>query len=102
MGLANGLLAALNDNPSRGGLSAEELAAGAGTDEFYTGVWSKATCGAALIGLNSDQNYVRTPHMEKLLLNPEFPGYVGGIIDVLTKPEIFDNFNENLTTGERT
>ena len=40
--------------------------------------------------------------MEKLLLNPEFPGYVGGIIDVLTKPAIFDNFNENLTTGERT
>jgi hypothetical protein len=34
MGLANGLLAALNDNPN--GLSAEELANAAGTEAFYT------------------------------------------------------------------
>ena len=73
MGLASGLFAALNDNP--GGLSAEELAAAAGTDAFY-------------------KIYVLAPQMDNLLLNPEFPRYVGGIIDVFTEPEIFDNFNK--------
>jgi len=100
MGLASGLFAALNDNP--GGLSAEELAAAAGTDAFYTGVWSKAAYGASLVELNNNKIYVLAPQMDKLLLNPEFPGYVGGIIDVFTEPEIFDNFNKNLPTGERT
>ena len=100
IGLTNGLLAALNDNPN--GLSAEELAAAAGTEAFYTGVWSKAAYGASLIELNDDQKYVLAPHMDKLLLNADFPGYVGGIINVFTKPEIFDNFNENLPTGKRT
>ena len=79
-----------------------EHAAAAGTEAFYTGVWSKAAYGASLIELNDDQKYVLAPHMDKLLLNPEFPGYVGGIIDVFIKPEIFDNFNENLPTGKRT
>ena len=100
IGLANGLLAALNDNPNC--LSAEELANAAGTESFYTGVWAKAAYGASLIDLNNDQKYVLAAHMDKLLLNPEFPGYVGGIIDVFIKPEIFVNFNENLPTGERT
>ena len=100
MGLASGLFAALNDNP--GGLSAEELAAAAGTDAFYTGVWSKAAYGASLVELNNNKKYVLAPQMDNLLLNPEFPGYVGGIIDVFTEPEIFDNFNKNLPTGERT
>ena len=100
--MANGLLAASTTIRVAEASQLKSWRLGQGTDDFYTGVWSKATCGAALIGLNSDQKYVRAPHMEKLLLNPEFPGYVGGIIDVLTKPAIFDNFNENLTTGERT
>jgi ubiquinone/menaquinone biosynthesis C-methylase UbiE len=100
MGLDNGLLAALNDHPE--GLSVEELANAAGTEAFYTGVWASGAYGAALIERNSDEKYVLAPHMDKLLLNPEFPGYVGGIINVFTQPEMFDRFNTNLPTGERT
>lgn len=100
MGLANGLLEALNTHPD--GLSADELAAAAGTESFYTGVWAKAAYGPSLIELGEDGKYVLAPHMDKLLLNPEFPGYVGGIINVFKQPEMFDSFNANLTTGKRT
>jgi ubiquinone/menaquinone biosynthesis C-methylase UbiE len=100
MGLANGLLEALNAHSD--GLSVDELAAAAGTESFYTGVWAKAAYGASLIELGEDGKYVLAPHMDKLLLNPEFPGYVGGIINVFKQPEMFDSFNANLPTGKRT
>lgn len=100
MGLSNGLLAALAEHPE--GLTSNELANAAGTEAFYTGVWGKAAYAAELLELNDSQKYVLAPHMDKLLLNPEFPGYVGSIIGVFGGPEIFDNFNENLSTGKRT
>ena len=42
MGLKNGLLAALAE--SEAGLTSAELAAAAGTDRFYTEVWTRAAC----------------------------------------------------------
>ncbi|MBT4125549.1 MAG: class I SAM-dependent methyltransferase [Chloroflexi bacterium] len=84
------------------GLSADELASAAGTEAFYTGVWAKSAYGASLLELNTEGKYVLAPHMDKLLLNPEFPGYVGGIINVFKQPEMFDSFNANLPTGKRT
>jgi ubiquinone/menaquinone biosynthesis C-methylase UbiE len=100
MGLSNGLLAALNSH--RDGLSVDDLAAAAGTEAFYTGVWAKAAYAAELVDLNDDGKYVLAAHMGKLLLDTEFPGYVGGIIDVFAQPDMFDKFSENLPTGERT
>ncbi len=40
--------------------------------------------------------------MGKLLLDTDFPGYVGGIVMVFGQPERFDKFNENLPSGKRT
>lgn len=40
--------------------------------------------------------------MDKLLLDTDFPGYVGGIVAVFGQPEIFDKFDENLPSGKRT
>ena len=49
IGLNNGLFEALRQHP--GGLTADELAGEAGTDEFYTGVWSQAAYGAGVLEL---------------------------------------------------
>ena len=49
IGLNNGLFEALRQHP--GGHTADELAGEAGTDEFYTGVWSQAAYGAGVLEL---------------------------------------------------
>ena len=99
MGLDNGLLQALAENPE--GLTTEALASTAGTDEFYTGVWARAAYGAEIIEVDGENRYSLAPHMENLLLNADHPGYVGGITNVFSAPEIFDNFSANLKSGER-
>lgn len=100
MGLKNGLLETLRQHPD--GLTADELASEADTEKFYTGVWGKAAYGAGLLELNGADKYILAPHMDKLLLDADFPGYVGGIVKVFGQPEIFDKFNENLPSGKRT
>ena len=45
--------------------------------------------------------YSLAPHMDNLLLDKDFPGYIGGIPGVLVQPEIFDRFAENLPSGKR-
>ena len=78
MGLNNGLFEALRQHPD--GLTADELAGEAGTDEFYTGVWSQAASGARRRTVPGSSNWPeRTntflpPHMDKLLLDTDFPG----------------------------
>ncbi len=54
-----------------------------------------------MLELGDNGKYVLAPHMDKLLLNAEFPGYGGGIINAFKQPEMFDAFNTNLPTGER-
>ena len=100
MGLNNGLFEALRQHPD--GLTTDELASEAGTDKFYTGVWSQAAYGAGVLEQSGADKYVLAPHMDKLLLDADFPGYVGGIVTVFGQPEMFDSFNENLPSGKRT
>jgi ubiquinone/menaquinone biosynthesis C-methylase UbiE len=100
MGLKNGLLTTLAANS--GGLTAAELAAKAGADAFYTGVWARAAYGAELIEVDRAGRYTLAPHMDKLILNEDFPGYVGGIPAVFSCPEVFDSFSANLKSGKRT
>ena len=100
IGLDHGLFSALAE--SQGGLTAGELAREAGTDEFYTGVWARAAYGAELVEVDEDGRYRLAPHIDKLVLNEEFPGYVGGITRVFRQPEMFDNFSKNLKSGKRT
>ena len=49
MGLNNGLFEALRQHPD--GLTADKLVGEAGTDKFYTGVWSQAAYGAGVLEL---------------------------------------------------
>ena len=100
MGMQNGLLEALNHHPDD--LTADELAENAGTDSFYTGVWTNAAYAAGLLEVDADGKYVLAPHMGKLLLDTDFPGYAGGVVTVFNRPEMFDRFNENLVSGKRT
>ncbi len=100
MGLDNGLFEALRQHPD--GLTTDELASKANTDSFYTGVWAKAAYGAGLLEQNVAEKYVLAPHMDKLLLDADFPGYVGSIVKVSNQPAVFDNFNKNLSSGKRT
>ena len=99
MGLDNGLIQTLADNPD--GLIAEQLAAQAGTDVFYTEVWARAAYGAEVIEVDAKSRYTLAAHVEDLILNTDFPGYIGGIVGVFSEPEIFDNFSANLKSGKR-
>lgn len=99
MGLKNGLLSTLAENPN--GLTADELAERAGTDAFYTGVWSRAAYGAEILEVDQEDRYRLAPHIDQLLLNSEFPGYVGGIPAVFSQPELFETFSDNLKSGKR-
>ncbi len=99
IGIDNGLLSALASQAE--GLTTEDLAVQAGTDEFYTGVWARAAYAADVIEIDSQNRYTLAPHMDKLLLDEEFGGYVGGITGVFDEPEIFDNFSKNLKSGKR-
>ena len=54
--------------------------------------------------LDSDdgERYRLAPHMDKLLLDEDFPGWIGGVFGVVIQPEIFDRFAERLPSGQRT
>ena len=99
IGLANGLFATLAENP--GGMTPAELASSAGVDEFYAGVWARGAFAAELLEVDSDGRYAMVPHLDKLILNEDFPAYLGGIPIVFNHPEIFDNFSKNLKSGRR-
>lgn len=99
IGLKNGLFTSLLESDA--GLTAEELARKAGTDEFYTAVWARAAYAAELIEVDGQGRYSLAPHLDKLILNEDFPGYLGGIPGVFGQPEVFDQFSKNMKTGER-
>jgi ubiquinone/menaquinone biosynthesis C-methylase UbiE len=40
--------------------------------------------------------------VDRLLLDQDFPGYIGGIPGLLVQPELFDQFAEKLPSGEQT
>ena len=98
IGQKSGLLKTLAQ--SANGLSVKDLAAQAGTDEFYTGVWARAAYAAELVEVDDHGRYALAPHIADLLVNEDFPGYVGGIPGLFSQPEFIDNFAGALNTGE--
>lgn len=119
IGLRFHLLAELARHPS--GITPADLAEETGLDPFYVEVWCRAAYATDLLELEgdqpsehvvvvrsgqariehaSDQAYTLAPHMDQLLLDEDFPGYLGGIPRVLTQPEIFDVFADNLRDGD--
>lgn len=99
IGLRQGLLEALADH--HGGRTAEELADARGFDPFYVGVWCRAALAAGVLERDGDR-YRPATHMDTLLLDETSPAHAGAIFRILEQPEMFEQFEQRLPTGERT
>ncbi|MFV1970953.1 MAG: class I SAM-dependent methyltransferase [Acidimicrobiia bacterium] len=98
MGLHHGLIEATAEH---GPIAAKDLAAMTGLDTFYVEVWCRAAFGAGVLDNDATSDtYSLAPHMATLLLDTESPGYVGGLFNVLTQPEVFERFSTNLPSGD--
>ena len=100
IGLKSGLLEEIAKHPA--GIGADALASQLGFDALYTRVWCRSAYAAELLDLGENQNYRLAAHIGTLLLDKDFPGYVGGLPLVFTQPEMFDVLAENLESGKRT
>lgn len=99
LGLRFGLLTALTQHPQ--GLRAEALAACAQTDPFYTAVWCRAAYASEILDLGENETYRLAPHMQTLLLDSTFPGYIGALPGIVLQTEFFDKFADSFRSGER-
>lgn len=98
MGLRTGLVAALADRP---GATVEQLATGLDLDDFYTSVWCRGGVSCGLLERDGE-GFRLAPHLDTLLLDIDSPAHIGGVFQVTTEPEMFDSFEQRLSTGERT
>ncbi len=99
IGLRHGLLAEIANHPQ--GVTAEALAKQTGLDPLYVQVWCRAAYASEILELGDDQAFKLAPHVDKLLLDRDFPGYIGGIPGIMVQRELFDLFAENLPSGRR-
>ncbi|MFQ5979386.1 MAG: class I SAM-dependent methyltransferase [Candidatus Heimdallarchaeota archaeon] len=99
IGIRLGILEGIAQHPQ--GVDSDPLAKQLGLDPFYVKVWCNSAYASELIEKNENQNYSVSPFVAKLLLDKTFPGYMGGVPQLLDQPEFFDRFAENLPTGER-
>ena len=100
IGLQHGLLETLATTPL--GMTAEALAEETGLDPLYMEVWCRSAYAAEVLEVGEYEAFRLAPHMDKLLLDMDFPGYVGGLPGIMVQPEFFDRFAENLPSGKRT
>jgi SAM-dependent methyltransferase len=98
MGLRNGLIDALA--AAEGGRTPDELAASLELDPYYVDVWCRSALGAGVCQRDADR-YLLAPHMDTLLLDTTSPAYVGGVFLVFEHHEMFDRFEQELSSGER-
>lgn len=99
IGLRFGLFEEIAKHPQ--GISAETLANQKGLDTLYTNVWCRSAYASEILDMKEDQVYLLAPHMDKLFLDQNFPGYIGGLPGVIAHPEMFDQFSENISSGDR-
>ena len=52
--------------------------------------------------MGEHETYVLAAYLDRLLLDQDFPGYLGAMPRILELPEIFDQFAEKLPSGEQT
>ncbi len=83
------------------GITTEALAKELELDPFYVQVWCNSAYAAELLELNNDLTYGLSPYVDKLLLDKDFPGYIGGLPTVFMQPEVFDKFAKNLPSGDQ-
>ncbi len=100
IGIRSGLLAEIASNAN--GITASDLAAKMSFDDLYVDVWCRSAYGAEILEIDGNGAYTLAPVMDQLLLNEDFPGWVGGIPLVLDEPEMFDIFEQRLASGQRT
>ena len=99
IGLRQGLLEVLAGEPR--GMSPEQLAAARDFDPFYVAVWCRAAHAAGVLE-RSDDRYRLAAHMETLLLDRRSPALAGPMFTLLEQPEMFEWFEDNLDSGDRT
>lgn len=99
MGLRFGLLEEISKHHQ--GITAEALARSKGLDSFYVQVWCRSAYSSELLEAGENQTYRLAPYVDRLLLDQDFPGYIGGMPAVMMQPELFDKFAENFQSGER-
>ncbi|MEE9249102.1 MAG: hypothetical protein V3U79_10460 [Dehalococcoidia bacterium] len=99
IGLRLGLLEEIGKHTE--GITSEALARQMGFDPLYVQVWCRSAYAAEVLELVENGSYTLAPYMDKLLLDRDFPGYIGGLPQLITKPEIFDRFGENLPSGQQ-
>ena len=100
IGMRSGLLKEISKHSA--GITAPALAKETGMDKLYVDVWCRAAYASEVLDINEGGGFTLAPHMDNLLLNEDFPGWIGGIPILLDEPEIFDVFEERLESGQRT
>jgi len=116
MGVTHGFFAGLADHPD--GIDVDGLASHLGYDAFYTEVWLRSAVASEYLEVDGDpiehydpeaRRFERCPdrkfrlaeHMQTLLLDKDFPAYLGALPIILKQREVFDVFAENLVSGDR-
>jgi SAM-dependent methyltransferase len=99
IGLRFGLFGEVAKHPR--GITADALAKQTGLDSFYVQVWCRSAYASELLESGENQGYMLAPYIDRLLLDQDFPGYMGGIPGLMLQPELFDRFAEKLPSGER-
>jgi SAM-dependent methyltransferase len=99
MGLRHGLVSAVAD-AGDSGVSADDLAERLDLDPFYVRVWCQGAVAAGVLD-RVDGRFRAAPHMATLLLDASSPAYAGGLFRVFEQPEMFQRFDDELSTGER-
>ena len=100
IGLSSGLLEEVSRHAD--GITARALAGRTGFDELYVEVWCTAAYANEILDVGADETYRLAPHVDQLMLNADSPGYIGGIPAVLVEPEMFEQFEQRLESGQRT
>ena len=98
IGIAQGLLAEVGANEK--GVTPTDMATNLKLDAMYVAVWCRAAYASELLDSADGVTFTLAPFVDKLLLDRDFPGYIGGMPQVVVQPEFFDVFKENLPTGK--
>jgi SAM-dependent methyltransferase len=98
IGISQGLLAEVGTNEK--GITAADLAKNTKLDAMYVEVWCRAAYASELLETADGAAFTLAPYVDKLLLDRDFPGYIGGMPQVVVQPEFFDVFKQNLPTGK--
>lgn len=97
IGLRSGLFAAIGERPGSTDL---ELASATGLDTRYVSVWARSAFAHGFCDRTEEGGYALAAHMDRLLLDPTAPTYMGGRFRMESAiDEDYRRFPELLRTG---